>query len=253
MTRPDRSFDLLSRPDITKLGPKIHGFHIPAELTCPGATEVCLSTCFGLLGHFRMPNVAEASARNKRRTESAEFVTDMVSEIMRKMADVVRTHVVGDFYDAPYVRKWIAVAEQRPRTQFFAYTRSWRKPRMVQALTAFAALPNVELWLSSDRQTGPALAIPHTREAFMLRVPGDEALVPDEADLVFRNRRRDWAPMKKLNGVQVCPEEDGIERKLPINCSRCSICWKGARGKSNVEADQTPAGEELVALELAMA
>lgn len=246
--KPDRSFDLLSRPDITKLGPKIFGFHIPAAASCPGATEVCLSCCFGKFGHFRMPNVIEAAERNWRRSEGPEFVDDMVNEIGRRMADVVRTHVVGDFYNAPYVRKWIAIAEQRRRTQFFAYTRSWRKANMVRALSELAALPNFELWLSTDRQTGRPPAIPGAREAFLVRIHGDESLVPDTADLVFRHRLKNFGVAKKINGVQVCPEEDGVERQVEINCSRCGICWKAPRaeGQHEVVTGNTCAGAPLV-------
>lgn len=227
--KPDRSYDLLSRPDITKLGHSIHGFHMPADTTCPGATEVCLSCCFGLSGRFLLGNVKAAAERNERRTRDRHFVADMTSEMRRKMPPVVRVHVVGDFYDTSYIRKWISVVERTPRTQFFAYTRSWRRQPMRAALTELAALSNFQLWLSTDRQTGRPPEIPHAREAFLVRLPADENLVPDAADLVFRHRLRKFGPSKKINGVQVCPEEDEIPRQVDMSCSRCGICFNKPR------------------------
>ena len=58
---------------------------------------------------------------------------------------------------------------------------------------------------------------------------GDEYLVPHEADLVFRNLDR-AIPQKKVNAVQVCPVEDGVERQVHFDCSRCGIHPLKARG-----------------------
>ena len=53
---------------------------------------------------------------------------------------------------------------------------------------AFAALPNVHLWWSEDRETGPSPPTPGVRVAFLVKSAEDEALVDrDRVDLVFRD------------------------------------------------------------------
>src|SRR5437588_319108 len=81
-----------------------------------------------------------------------------------------------------------------PRVTFLAYTRSWRVDGLAPHLVALGSLPNVYLWWSEDRDSG-ACHLPGGRRCFLCIEPGDEGLVPEGADLVFRDdtrRPRKW-------------------------------------------------------------
>jgi hypothetical protein len=134
--------------------------------------------------------------------------------------------VAGDFMNLAYIEKWRQIVAASKRTRFYAYTRSWRDPALLPALRALAKLPNMQLWLSEDRETGPApkVGIPI---AFMVIDDFDETHVPARASLVFREvGKTDIRVIKKMNGVQVCPYENGIDYTPAMTCARCGICWK---------------------------
>jgi len=217
----------------TKLGPKlIWGFNIPALSTCPGHSEVCSSVCYALSGHYTFTSVRDKYDQNLRRTKEDSFVDDMVDEITRARAQVFRPHSSGDMYSVTYIQKWINIATRCPDTRFFIYTRSWRIPRMLTRLCVLANLPNVQLWFSIDSSTGiPTTKPRNVRYAYLLMNDSEEALIPPEADLIFRNEVGRIA--KKLGGVQVCTYENGIPIKTgKITCDRCSICWMPPRSRS---------------------
>jgi len=106
-----------------------------------------------------MPNVSESHKRNFKYSQQPEFTDWMVSTLESNFVRVMRIHVSGDFYSNPYIHKWIEVIERSRSIQFFAYTRSWRVDHMLPELVKLAGLPNMELWWSIDRETGPAPTI----------------------------------------------------------------------------------------------
>ena len=211
------------QPGNTKLG-HVPNFSLPAETTCPGRTELCVKHCYARKGHFRQFNVRLAHANNYDLSLKSYFAKNMIAEIAQLGISVLRMHVGGDFYSAPYIRKWIKIAKACPSTTFFAYTHSWTVPRLVRALVEFGELPNVQLWWSCDADThetnGPPPDCSDEIRVAYLQVADDEH-IPKYADLVFRVNRE--TVRTRINNVRICPAETG---KLPkAHCAECKLCW----------------------------
>ncbi len=183
-----------------------------------------------------MPTVKEAHARNYRFSQLDYFAAWMIHAIKNSFVRVLRVHVSGDFYDVEYVRKWLRIVRESPQQQFFAYTRSWRVEEMLPELVKLGAEPNFQLWWSIDRETGPAPLIRGVRRAYMAISDADAEHAPDDCDLVFRDAT--GTVMKKANGIQVCPPENGIRPQVKITCSKCGICWN--RRDTQWESDLLP-------------
>lgn len=212
----------------SKLGRLIHAWSIPAGPTCPGATDFCRLRCYAARGFFVMPSNAARHEANRVASTRRSFPSAMRRAIDREFARVVRIHVAGDFYDAAYVGRWTAIVRSRPAVAFFAYTRSWRVPAMLPALAALAALPNMHLWFSEDRDTGASPPVPGVRVAFMLGAVADEALVGPGTDLVFRDLPHAKARagrVKWVGGALVCPHEQAPTRAGAVTCSTCQLCF----------------------------
>jgi hypothetical protein len=219
MVRPS-----LSEPTNLKLGFGIHGWSLPAILTCPGMSHLCGRHCYAIQGFFLMPTVATAHARNYAFSKSADFASWMRQILHARFVKTLRVHVSGDFYDVDYTRKWRQIVEQSRGVTFFAYTRSWRQDDILPELLQLARYPNMHLWWSIDRETGPAPLVRGVKRAYMAIDDADADSAPNDCDLVFRDQTR--TILKRANGVLVCPPEQGIDRKPEITCTRCGICWK---------------------------
>ena len=172
------------------------------------------------------PAVANRLASNYEHAQSPTFVADMSAFIRQSGARVVRIHVAGDFFDAPYIHKWRRIAMRFPATTFFAYTRSWREKRMRRSLHRLAGLKNCHLWFSADRDTHRLDGRPPrwkgVRVAWMKRHPNE--FVPAYTDLVFRVYR--GSVEKYINGRLVCPSENGTKPQFKITCTDCKLCYQ---------------------------
>ena len=240
MNDPPAEIDrLLAGPHNARLGPAIHAFNLPAEPdVCVGSTPACEAACYAKGFLFQLQR--RRHRHNHELSLLPRFAGAMIAEVRRGMVRVVRVHTSGDFYDAAYARKWAEVARACPGTAFFAYTRSWRRPEFLDELIALAALPNVSLWFSTDRDSGPAPAVPRVRHAYLLGPGEDEAGVPADANLVFRVPRPrrpghpiEYArPAKRAHGVLVCPKEQGIARQVELTCTSCRICFSDRRPRA---------------------
>jgi hypothetical protein len=213
----------------SKLGKQVYHFSLPAHFTCPGETDACASVCYAKNGFYNMDNVKKSLLTSLKRSKRADFVAKMIEAIGRRKIDVLRIHVSGDFYSAKYVRKWLAIAKRYPNIKFYAYTRSWRVKRIVKALIALAALPNVHLWWSVDKDTheldGQPPVVDRVRVAYMQMA--DDEPVPTYTNLVFRVDYHN-AVIRSINGARVCPVENGMkypEGRMPT-CSSCKLCYR---------------------------
>lgn len=206
-----------------KLGSRIGTFSLPAIHTCHlGSTETCRSRCYADSGHFVGTNVQRRYSLNLAFTRRPDFVAKMLARIQKKERTAFRWHVAGDLYSVEYAVKLAAVMLACPKLPMFIYTRTWRNENMRPVLRLMAGLPNVQLWLSCDQDTGEPVDIPGARRAYM-QVENDPGPAYS-VDLVFRDKPvRTASVAKRVAGAVVCPVENGT--KTDITCEKCRICF----------------------------
>ena len=220
------------QPKNDKLG-NIWNMSIPAVETCGGMSIACAGPdgkCYVLKIYKRWPTVL-ASHQNTYVAVLEALENGDNLELPTKVhdGDIMRLHVAGDFFDPAYVYAWIKLMNENPNIQFFAYTRSWRMPDMVESLQKLANLPNMTLLLSVDRDTGYPDAIEWYgyRTAFMMVDDDDSHLVRPDTHVVFRDKR--FAVLKQVNGNLVCPTENGVTK---TTCEKCKWCFKAQVNKT---------------------
>jgi hypothetical protein len=211
-------------------------FDLPAIETCPGRTEECARDCYAA-NLMRIYKAVDAKyRRNLEFTSDDEFVAYMIATIPADCQ--FRIHVSGDFFSPEYVAKWREIATSRPDVTFYAYTRSWRIPRIWIWVTQLSELANVNVNLSVDDETGAPDCIYADVHRWCYLTKTDN--VPSwirSRDIVFRSnhsghkRRRKNAkakgkpmpPLVKRLGGQVCPLEQGQD--IPnFSCAKCRLC-----------------------------
>ena len=221
-------------PGNRKLGERlIWGFGLPSGRPdlCVGLSEECLEHCYARAIERLRPGVLAFYRRNLRLSRQADFARRVRHFILAHDVSVVRLHVAGDFYDAAYAGKWLRAMRALPKVRFFFYTRSWREGPIRAVLERMAGLPNCRAWYSCDRGTGvPAQVPPQVRLAWLMTTPED--LPPAGVALIFRVRSLRRQARTRVNGVRVCPDEDGVARKAPVTCDRCRLCWKPLPGEA---------------------
>lgn len=194
---------------------------IPAGDSCPGKSDLCFENCYARKNHFTHKTVINVYRKNWRAAERDNFAELMVAEIKKRPEKLFRIHAAGDFYSAEYVDKWAKIAKMCPDVRFYAYTRSWRLKNILKALLAFRRLPNVRMWFSVDQETGrPPRKYRRVKIAYM-QVGADD--IPSATcDLVFRDHHLRRSVQKKINGVMVCPVENGVTK---LTCEQCKFCF----------------------------
>ena len=217
----------IGAPINTKLGYGIHTWSIPAKDTCPGRSHLCSDRCYAGRGHFVRPAVDQLYRRNLEFSETEEFTNWLISGLRYHAVRVMRIHVAGDFYSPEYIAKWDAIVARSPRTLFFVYTRSWRLDELLLPILQLSRQPNISVWFSIDRETGPAPLHRGIRQAYMAVNDADAAAAPDHCDLVFRDRP--GSPLKNTNGILVCPAENGVGGKMHHTCTSCGVCYDKKR------------------------
>ena len=122
--------------------PRIYSFSLPSGWTCPFA-EACMSKadrvtgkitdgkkttfrCFAASDEARDKNVRAQRWHNFDilRNLDIETMVDEISTALPEDADLVRTHVGGDFFNNRYFVAWMLVAKNFPLVTFYAYTKS---------------------------------------------------------------------------------------------------------------------------------
>lgn len=159
---------------------------LPAVKSCPGAkfgvgmicgtvkTDPKTHTCYATKGLHKMPHVRNAFAVRYAwvlacmATDAGfdSFVETLVSAILADGRQYFRIHESGDFFNARYVRAWIAIAQRLPQVQFWAPTRAYHgglARTILPALAELNALPNVTvrpsaLAISEDAPVVPGLS-----------------------------------------------------------------------------------------------
>ena len=220
----DLSFDNRTHMTVdgnSKVGEEVRTFSLPPVITCPTATPSCLKSCYAVNYTRQYAGVSLVYMRNLAATQQPWFVSRMVGELISNNVKVLRLHASGELYDVKYIRKWISIARAVP-TVIYCYTRSWRHAGNRAALEEFAALPNVKLWLSVDKDSRDVPTIPNTRIAYM-SIGNDDRPVPG-SDLVFKTSQRNQVTIK-MDGVLVCPVENGTKAGHNLTCADCKFCF----------------------------
>lgn len=179
----------------TKTGRDVVTYSRAPGPTCPGASSWCAATCYAKRPFNRYVGTREQWSRNA----TEQFAPLLPPPRKDGRPIKLRIHVSGDFDTAPYIRSWVKVLRERPDVQAWAYTRSWRVPRLRKALEELRSLPNMQLFASTDPSIMDAPP-PGWRVA---------AIVGDE----------------RYSGP-VCMEQTG---KQP-SCSACGYCFRGRKG-----------------------
>lgn len=202
------------------------------------ATDLCKQLCYGgPKGIGRLyrgrPSLEAKTKRSNKIRQRQDFVELMVGSLATYGVGLLRIHMVGDFDSVSYIEDWHRIALAYPLTTFLAFTRAWREPSFIPALSGFAALRNVHLHLSYDRTSGDPPAIEGARTTPLLdkqdRAP---TLHPETDSVAFRARQPDtyakhplrWAdPAKKI--TPICPQESGMMPEGKAKpCRACRIC-----------------------------
>ncbi len=214
-------------------------FDLPAKITCPGMTGECGKDCYAAKLMRVYKGVAAKYARNLEFANSSQMVSHMIEEIPTSCQ--FRIHVSGDFKDAKYVRNWIKICKARPDVIFYAYTRSWQVKEIWQHIRKLHALPNVNVNLSVDDETGTPKCYKAQEYRWCYLTKTDNT--PDwirHDDIIFRSnhlgqktRRKnavkkglnpnDIAPLIKRLGGLVCPKEQGQDTPN-FSCAKCMLC-----------------------------
>ena len=203
-----------------KLGNAIHVWSIPALDTCPGSTSVCRTACYALRHRFRFAQVRDRLRWNWQQSRRSDFVERMVAEIRSRGVLVLRLHVAGDFPDAEYAEKWLAIVKRSPRVRFFGYTRSWRIPSIATVLEKIASLHSMRLWFSVDAETGIPEHLPQGVRLAHLQV--HDGPLPADADLVFRIPR-----LRTLATLPIVCDSETVEGKATsVTCGSCARCFR---------------------------
>lgn len=201
----------------------VWSFSLPAGDTCPGKSAACSAACYAKSGNYNRYSVQQKYATNLARSKDPGFVGDILTELRKTAATVVRVHGSGDFYSPEYAEKWLDVVRRRRTTTFYFYTRSWMDSTIRPILAGMAIESNCHAWYSWDATMPIPPRDDGVRLAYMLDSGEIAGSTAAEADLVFRVN--DDIPAKWLAGVMVCPYEQGLDQAAPITCERCRICF----------------------------
>lgn len=221
-TKKDYKLSDLFGKGNAKLGPNVLTWSIPAVHSCPGSTALCRSLCYADKNFFRMAAAKSKFSKNWQFSKRKDFVAVATKLLSKTKANtLLRLHVAGDFYDKEYIEKWYDILQQCPHLKTWVYTRSWRLTDMYPAIAKLAALPNVSMWFSCDRETGHPKKMPMgVRTAYMMV---DATDIPHYTpDLYFRDYAVRDTVAKYIQGALVCPAENGISGH--VQCEKCKVC-----------------------------
>lgn len=213
-------------------GDLIWGFALPSGHAdvCLGMTPTCKTHCYAIrYGQYRA-NTQAKYQRNLELSQLTDFAQRMRYLILNHDVKVVRIHTGGELHSVSYARQWLKVIAWLPDVAFYTYTRCWRIPAFRPVLQRMADYPNMRLWYSCDRDTGIPSHVPASVSLCWLMTHAKD-VPPQPVDLVFRIRKLRQLPLPQIEGIRVCPDENGKHYPHPPHCETCGTCWRTSPGR----------------------
>jgi len=107
-------------------------FNLPAEITCPYATDMCKNLCYAKKAQRLYPQVLPCRQTNLEEVKKPEFIHNMIQTIESHISKkswqgkkvYFRWHESGDFFNADYFNQACIIARCFPDIAFCAYTKS---------------------------------------------------------------------------------------------------------------------------------
>ena len=101
-------------------------FSLPAEETCPNATEHCKQYCYAKKAEKIWKGPRESRKRNYERSQKDYFVGDMFMLLRKKESEYIRVHESGDMYEQEYLDKWTKIMRAFPEKKFLIFSQMYR-------------------------------------------------------------------------------------------------------------------------------
>lgn len=184
----------------SKLG-AVYTWSLPAVLTCPGATDICLSVCYARMLMRLRENVRAAWFRCLALTRHPMFAEALRIALSILPAGQIRIHVSGDFYSARYFLAWSRAVELNPHLAPFAFTRSWRVPSVMAAIDMVRPR-----WLLASIDSAADTAPSWMRTATIAESTTEHAV-----------KAKKIKPPKDS-----CPAQ--LPTAIPVHCDSCGKC-----------------------------
>jgi hypothetical protein len=105
---------------------KIPTFSLPAEVTCPNATELCKKNCYAKKAERAYKSALDSRMRNYKESKNTlDFGVKLFKWLLLKQPKYFRIHESGDFYSQDYLDIWCGIAKLFPKIKFLAYTQMY--------------------------------------------------------------------------------------------------------------------------------
>lgn len=187
MPRQKKEFSIVKGN--AKVGEETLIFSLPSGHSCPFALA-CLAKadpetgkiedgprqefrCFSASAESAFPSVRKSRWKNwhavNKFLKEGTLVENLLKEIPEE-TPTLRIHVAGDFFSQAYFDAWLAIARLRPKTLFYAYTKSlpfWKK-RIMEIPTNFrltASMGGTKDAVAKDLAMPTATVVYHPEEA----------------------------------------------------------------------------------------
>jgi hypothetical protein len=157
-------------------------WNLPADKTCPGATDECRKFCYAKKAERIYPQVLPSRELKYKISLQEDFSTKIIFDLYsKKNWNTVRIHESGDFYSQEYFDKWVRIAKQFTNKIFYAYTKSFhldfskRPDNFIMIASADKPKKRLRKLLINKGVNGIASVVPkdYKREKAEVICPGD--------------------------------------------------------------------------------
>lgn len=181
----------------------VYVWNMPYIRTCPGASDLCKQVCYNAAYEHDTNSAANLTAFMDKREELMGHINNSLSHASKEGQVFVRLHSEGDFFSEEYIRFWMDIVRDNPDVLFWAYTKSWRLPRLRNELMKLEELENINIYFSWDKTMGEK--------------PIHKVAVLCESIEKYSNDDK--------RNLVVCPEQ----YRMVEGCADCGICTRNKK------------------------